>query len=199
MFRFILALAIAFSAAALSKALAAQGAALPSAYHELEAIESHDARFVDALVELQKKHYQTQDWQRFFGYAAFYRKQLSSSANVAGSSFRARLLSLEVMALAKHCLWNEAREIGTSALALGKSLKVKELGELEDALTHVELAHSFPAAIEGKADERRPAPVFSDALLWRLRPSAMERVSHPKVLRKIVASRCESHKEGGAK
>lgn len=165
---------------------------IEGAYEKLSSVEESSADFVNALVESQKVHYRRAQWQSFFAYATFYRKKLLATPELTKKNFSSRMIALEVMALAKHCLWNEAREIGERALAQGREVGATNLAEIDETMARFKLVREFPKAIEGKADLKRPAPIFSRELLWPVADKSLLRVSHPRNLRMMVESRCRS-------
>lgn len=157
-------------------------------YQELEAIGPGDPDFVDALVELQKLNFRRGDWQKFFGYALYYRKNVLGAA--IGPNFRGRLISLELLALAKHCLFDEARAIGESALSFARSRQLEDAAEIERTMSHLALTRQSPATLRAREQLTRPAPVFTSELLWQISPRQLQAVDHPRDLRVLVAGRC---------
>lgn len=159
-------------------------------YSSLDAVGADDAEFVPALVEMQKVHYRRGEWQKFFAFAQFYRKKLLKDEQLTRRNFNERLFSLEIMALAKHCLWNEARGVGQRGLELARAVGARG-DEIAETMAQYRLIEEFPKAIAGKEDSRRPAPVFSKELLWPVSGRQFELIDHPRKLRLVVKSRCD--------
>ena len=165
-----------------------------AAISELEKVEPDDPTFLNALMELQKLHYRRQEWAKFFGYAVYYRTYFLNTPPGPQKNFRARLFSLEVLALAKHCLWNEAQDLAHSAIALAKTAEPPEAEdtEIEEIPTYLQLLQTFPELITATANPDLPDPVFRLGSYWPLSQKMFPQIRNPKVLRLTVQSKCRA-------
>jgi hypothetical protein len=171
-------------------------AKIDSAYAHLEQLTASDAEFVDALVEEQKIHYLRGEWQKFFGYARFYRENLLFKNSVpVAPAFRARLFSLEILALAKHCRWKEALAVGELGQAIAQSIGLPPSAELGRALTFLHLDTQYPNALEGKEQGRSPWYVRDGKIYWPLQANQLQYVTHPRAVRVVVQSRCRAGRD----
>lgn len=107
-----------------------QSGKLGLAKKNLDQVDVSSRNWVVAAEELQKIHYQTQNWSTFFGYAIFYRNSLTDDKRTV--RFSQRLLTLEVLALARHCHFETAQEIADWAIAEGQRIK-SPTNEIEKA------------------------------------------------------------------
>lgn len=90
---------------------------LKKAYGTLESVDSDTLAYRMAYLEMQKIHYRLQDWDRFFGFAQFYRKKLLPQF------FQPELISLEALALTKHCQYDASIRVIEFAKELTSILK----------------------------------------------------------------------------
>ncbi len=161
---------------------------------QLLKIRTTDPLFLEALTELQKIRFQRGDWEAFFGNALYYRKAFLSNHDQLQAGFRARLLSLESVALAKHCQWDQARALAKASIDLGYSLpapNAHELSELRETLYYIELSHKFPL-LPVKPPGEEPSAFFSSSFYWKVRDQSIARIRNPDLLRVKVADRCGS-------
>lgn len=162
------------------------------AYVKLESIPAGDADFADAMVELQKMHYRNQDWGKFFAYAQYYRAQFQSSDDSGRMPFRARMISLEVMALAKHCIWGTAGEILNWGILQKNRMNEEEYSELQATREFIRLHNKFPRSDLATEDSGKiPSGVFSSDQAWKLKSKALLDISHPKRLTVRLKSECK--------
>ncbi len=182
--------ALALLTTVLVQALATQAVAAPAYadtdYQRLANVRADNPGFVEALVELQKIHYRAQDWQKFFAYAMFYRKKIIAQTG----SLNSRLISLELMALSKHCRQPEAQLIGTGALAFAREHGL-DVSEIETTLVHLHLTGLYPNTLKGKENTSRPPAVLAGELYWKIPAEELRLISEPSQLRAIVQSRCK--------
>lgn len=157
-------------------------------YSELIQIDSDSPQFWQAFVELQKHHYSHQMWDRFFAYALFYRAHLEHdlSRGVRDTPVIKRLISLEALALAKHCYFKEAYSF-MDAFEQGKLDE-----EIEATRTHVQLQEQLASLYTAKKDGTRPRAWFNKKLLWKVPNDVVLKLDNPKNLRRVVPSQCES-------
>jgi hypothetical protein len=161
-------------------------------FNILDAIESNDPDFLDALVEQQKVLYMRGEWQKFFGRAVFYRKKYLATPQSAKLFYRSRMIALELMGLIKHCQWSVAQKLAKQALLMGKAVGARELQEIEETITLFGLTEAFPALSSVQADSNKPAIVFDRELLWPIESIELKNIDHPRELRLIVTNRCSS-------
>jgi hypothetical protein len=168
--------------------LAIEKGSIREAYEKLESIPSGHKDFSDALVELQKIHYRRQDWGKFFAYAQFYRVKTAMTDSTA--PLKARMISLEAMALAKHCLWEKADEILNWGIAQKDRLDDANSKELLAAREYLRLHNQFPKSALAREDTRKLPSVFSTEQAWTLQAKALRTFSHPKALTVRLKSEC---------
>jgi len=178
-------------AAALAAAtfLALSSNAGTQAIESLEAVAVNDPAYVDALAELQKIHYAHGEWQKFFANAIFYRQRLLDNETAIKRNLRARPVSLEILALARHCLWSEATALAVLARAAAAMHRPAETAEIDKTISYLRLQHAFPEAAMTNGQSRTGSSIFSNTILWRP-GSGLRHIQHPKVLRVVVESRC---------
>jgi hypothetical protein len=161
---------------------------------QLLKIRVSDPLFLEALTELQKIRFQKGDWEAFFGNALYYRKAFLTKPDELQTGFRARLLSLESVALAKHCQWDQARALAKASIDLGYSLtapNASELSELRETLYYIELSHKFPL-LPVKPPGEEPRSYFSSSVYWKVRDQSIARIRNPDLLRVKVTDQCGS-------
>lgn len=163
-------------------------------YLELENISEESPVFVDALLELQKIHFKTQNWDRFFSYSLFYRKKIMADEKDWQTNFRGRFYALEILALAKHCMTDMAEKVAVEGILIAKKLNSPERTSLEDTLIFVSPLKTLPQ-VRGTIDAIHiPESVFKETNHWPIQARYLQEVRHPKVLRVKVKSRCENEK-----
>ena len=160
------------------------------AYNKLESIPFGEQQFVDALIELQKMHYRHQQWQKFFAYAQFYRyRTVTDTAHV---ELKARMISLEVMALTKHCHWRTAQEVLGWALSQRGRLSAADFRELVETGEYIRLHNQFPRTATATSDLKKIAnAAFSNVQVWKIKGKSMASISHPKYLSVKLKSECK--------
>lgn len=162
----------------------------PAAYQLWDSMSPEDPEYPDALTELQKIHYRRQEWQKFFGYARFYREKVLRSDEGLKTKLRARLISLEAMALAKHCQWGPSRDLIDIALKLPQISSLSDRSELDEVRSYLELHHAYPHSNEAAGQPDKPRTLFTARVFWSLTSEQVARLSHPKNLRVVVENRC---------
>jgi hypothetical protein len=168
-----------------------QSGKIKDAQEKLLQIKVSDPIYLDALTELQKIRFKKGEWQTFFGNALYYRKKFLSDKDVPSTFFRARLLSLESVALAKHCQWDMSRALAKASIDLGYSMSnpvANDLSELRQALYYIELSHEFQAPAKLQATPANG--FFSSTVLWKVRGQSVAKVQNPDLLRIRVENRC---------
>jgi hypothetical protein len=166
------------------------------ATQEFELVKARDPEFLNSLMEIQKLHYSTQAWDRFFAYAVFYRHRFLKTTEPTEklrSNFRGRLIALEALALGKHCLWDEARSVARYGIELAKKLQIaesQEVQEIQDALAQIELLHEFPKARKARPGEEVIQPAFSLENYWPIRQRSLDAIQDPSLLRFKLKGKC---------
>jgi hypothetical protein len=165
---------------------------IEEAKSDLVQIGLSDPTYLDALTELQKIRFKQGDWQAFFGGAFYYRKKFLSAEAGLHSNFRSRILSLEALALAEHCRWEQARTLAQASLDMARALKNSGEAELKDTLDYVELSHAFPKALASRSEPGTPSVLFSSTLFWKIQNQSIASIRHPEILRVKVDNQCGS-------
>lgn len=108
---------------------------LEKAYETLDTVPQDSLSFRIAFLEMQKVHYRQQSWDKFFGYATYYRKKL------LGTFFQPELLVLEALALVKHCQFEVASNFVFASQQIVSELKEGDASQnaTAKALYHREL------------------------------------------------------------
>lgn len=165
---------------------------IDSAYSLLQNLPESDPHFALALTELQKIHFKRAEWSKFFAYAQYYRKKTLPLTRSSGSRIQVRMLTLEALALAKHCRWDEA----TALLEQSKSISARvpgsltpaDLAELDHALVNLKLMQGFPEGQRTRSKSDVSPVLFTGVQYWRTQASTS--LPHPRYLRADVKSRC---------
>jgi len=169
------------------------------AYSLLEAIPENSKSFVPAILEMQKIHYQRQQWDRFFAYANFYRQWLThraagdltlQSGGYLLENFSARMFALEVMALGKHCLWEAAADVGRVGIETARQLQLPAPPEIEKALLYLTPLKKIKELQKPPQSTSLPSSIHSHTHYWPIHQRTLLSVAHPKFLRFKVESRC---------
>ena len=151
-----------------------------------ESINRGEADFVPALIELQKINYKENKWDRFFGLALYYRNLLLSAPAVAKSHFRQTPLSLEILALIRHCRFKESQQIKKWSLKMAQSINT-DSSQLKKTADFFKLKN-----LVGDRKQRKSVKslVKESINLWPLEKQELNRVDNPKNLRVRVKSQC---------
>lgn len=178
--------------------LVAHGASAPAqapSYEELDAIAVDAPGYRSAFLEMQKIHYGKKEWDKFFGYATYYRKHLMTSGNLE----QTHSLLLEALALTKHCHYSTAQIILDQARAQAiaqlpaQTSMMSQINAVQDLL-------DLQARLGGYVRTAAMAPpleAFSVESHWRIdqerRNSVVEKaVKNPRALRVLVKDLCLS-------
>lgn len=165
-----------------------------SAYDEFETVSRKNDDFLLSLVELQKLHYKQQEWSKFFAYSVFYRKVYLNDSAQWKDNFKARVFTLEALALGKHCLWDQAYFILSQGIEIAKQLNSPDLEELEHALIFFPSLKSYThPSLKAQENKHIPTAFFRDTNYWPIdfKNNLLNQIPHPRVLRLKVESRCE--------
>ena len=148
-----------------------------------EKLNYKDEGFISAILEIQKINYIQKDWNRFFGLAVYYRKKLLSSHEMSMKNFHQKMLALEILALLRHCHFNEALEIIEWSLELAERLK-KDSSKIQKTIYFFKLKKRIGEVKTQKTDWKK------QIRLWPLDSGHIKWLSNPKHLRVKVKSRC---------
>jgi hypothetical protein len=175
-----------------SSLLAGESEVFDERYKRLESISTESPKFISALVELQKIHYQKGIWDKFFAYAVFYRNRSLDSEEKWKSNFNSQLISLEVLGLAKHCHWQAGYQIAQQGIMIAKKVAPPQSIEIENALVFYPALKSFEE-IRGKQQTKEvPDSLFREMNYWKIKNDAIRWVPHPRVLKFSIENRCQS-------
>ena len=133
------------------------------------------------------------EWDRFFAYAVFYREKVLSHPIDSESfkkAFIPQMISLEILALAKFCHWDEAKEIAETSLQVAHQAGLSA-PEIESAHTFLNIQHQYPKMSQAKKGSSVPSSVFTKEIHWKIKHESIQQVSHPKFLKMKIAKRCE--------
>ncbi len=150
-----------------------------------EGFHMGDRYFLPALVEIQKINYRESRWDHFFGLALYYRRLLLSSPEQAKKNFRQNLLALEILALIRHCRFEESQKIRDLSLQLAQktnqdSAKIKKTGYF----------FNLKKLVSDQKPDHSTKPLTEQMYLWPLKRQELKWVKNPKNLRVRVQSRC---------
>ncbi len=164
------------------------------AYALLEKMPRENPDFFSAWIELQKIHYSHAEWDRFFAYATFYRKNYLEGVPPAEqkANFRARLLALEILALGKQCQWDSAFAVAKEGLDLAQKIgSPADVQEIDQAFSLVQLQHSYPKVKNAKDGSTIPHSIFKSELHWPIQNKNITQLEHPRLLRLKIKNLCE--------
>ena len=179
---------------------------LPEALVQLQSLEIRSPHYPVAFSETQKALYKNAQWDLFFAYAQYYRK------NLMPLFFDPNLVTLEALALAKHCQFKPALEIseGISGVLtlLKKEKDQKFLSQpqlnrasvtADEALALIQVQAAIPGNVDTKEKDRKVS-AFSRNLLWKIRNEESrstiikQTIRTPRRLRVYVQNKCASTK-----
>lgn len=162
------------------------------AYPLLESISLDSEESKLSLVELQKLHYQRQEWDKFFAYAVFYRQKLLADPSLWQKNFSSRMISLEILALTKQCQWESAHQVGQLGLKIAQTLQSPEIAEIEHALVYLPPLQKLKN-IQGPPKETSiPHSIQRRTRYWPIQTKTLSAIEHPKFLRLKVENRCSN-------
>ena len=157
---------------------------LGSARSQFEKLHYGDRYFVPALLEIQKINYLKGDWNRFFGLAKYYRARLLSSYSLSKEHFKEDFLTLEILALAQHCRFEEARKISKWSLQMANKMKKKKR-KLKKVTYFLDLEE-----IIGDKNKKNLIPWDKRRDLWPLEYEKLKILDNPKNVRVKVDNQC---------
>lgn len=156
---------------------------LSEAREWLEKLNYEEEGFLFALLEIQKINYIEKDWDRFFGLASYYRKKLLYSPEMATKNFKQEMLTLEILALIRHCRYPEASQVIEWSLALAENIK-KSSSKIKKTIYFLKLKTQT-------GDEKVKRTDWEKQInLWPVDPKNINRLDNPKYLRMKVDSKC---------
>ena len=148
--------------------------------------------FVDAIDRQMRLFYRLEQWDRLFASAQFYRFRVLTAAP---SKFRQSLVALEILALTKHCAWEQAQKLADWGVQLARSQGTSsEL--IVRAKSLLQLHQHFPEEGIPTQWSAAPSAVFSEWKHWKVEADVFKRAAHPKLLRVFVADRCQVEGSG---
>ena len=140
--------------------------------------------FIPALLEIQKINYIQADWSRFFGLAFYYRSKLLASEEMIADNFRQEMLALEVLALLRHCRFEEALQIMEWSLKAAEKAG-KDSSKIQKAANFLKLRERV-----GDKPKKKWADWERRVYLWPMNPDRIRWLDNPKRLRARVKSKC---------
>ena len=150
-----------------------------------ENINYGDSRFVPALLEIQKINYIEADWSRFFGLTFYYRKKLLATKRMTADNFRQKMPALEILALLRHCRFEEAFHIMEWSLKTAQRAG-KDASQIQKAADFFKLKE--------KVGDSKSKAVWMDwqnrVHLWPVNFNQLKGLDNPKRLRAQVKSKC---------
>ena len=139
--------------------------------------------FAPALLEIQKINYTEKDWTRFFGLAVYYRGKLLATKEMAAKNFHQEMLALELLALLRHCRFEEALAVLEWGLRAAAEAK-KDSSKIQKAADFLKLK-------ERVGDRPRPWTDWERrARLWPVQTEQIISLDNPKRARARVKSKC---------
>lgn len=155
----------------------------------LDEVSMQSPDFFPALELEQKLFYRLERWDRLFAQAQFYRARFLSTPEDQAKYFRESMVALEILALTKHCAWQEAEQLITQSTAIAQRLHVN-FDQITRAKNLMALHRYFPKEGIPSQWTAIPSTAFTDLRHWRVEPEALQRVAHPRVLRVLVEDAC---------
>lgn len=179
-----------------------------AAVKSFEQIDPQSSDFVPALLELQRIFYTRGEWEKFFGYAAFYRhRYLNPVLEYKRSpkekefyshykkTFREEVIALEVLALLQFCKWEVATAVFTTGKALAFELQSKDQSTFKQIGSLLDVLQVYTQVKNTKRDAKVPGSLFNTTQYWEFPSNLMSLVSHPRYMRVKLESAC-SHAGG---
>lgn len=166
---------------------------LNEAYKALDQIEMTAPEYQIAFLEMQKVHYRQKNWDKFFGYATYYRKNMLKAApNV-------HHMLLEILALSKHCQYDAAEKIFAAASEYVTKDYLSQYKAIADILN---LQRELDGHVR-TSPVKAPFEVLTPTVHWYIpeanRAALMSgAVKSPRGIRVVVKSACKdqnSHEE----
>ncbi len=158
---------------------------LTSARNQLETLNYGDAYFVSGLLEIQKINYINNDWDRFFGLAVYYRNVLLSDDKRSSYHFRQEFLTLEALALLRHCRFQDSKKVMNFSLTLAKRIK-KDSSKIKKVNYFLSLDKLLGIQNQDKNVNWQDQIYY----WWPLDVSYLKQIDNPKNLRVKVNSQC---------
>ncbi|MBF0208453.1 MAG: hypothetical protein HQK53_16360 [Oligoflexia bacterium] len=162
------------------------------AYLLFDKVTGNDPTFVLALLETQKIHYRKQEWDKFFGYAQYYRnKLLKTQGNLDLSHlYIEEMFSLEVLALLKFCYVDEAENVIQEGFNLAQKFSISNLEFLERARYFIFFTRQQIKLKNVKQTIVNPSSVFKKRIYWPATDFTLKHVSHPRDVRVEIKDQC---------
>ena len=142
--------------------------------------------FVKAINELSKLYFKENNWGKFFGHTFYYRNYLLS--NKTQSNFNENILSLEALALAKHCRYKEANSLIFNSLTLAK--KIGRTGaKLLKVKDQIKLLQEFDL-LDKVSKKKKISNLQKLKFRWQLKEKILLKLKSPKDLHLDIKSQC---------
>ena len=151
-----------------------------------EQLNYGDNHFIPALLEIQKINYINQDWDRFFGLAVYYRTVLLSAYPRVVKNFHQDLLTMEILALLRHCRFEDSRKIINWSLRLARDIQ-KDSSRIKEAVRFFNLKTLVG---DRTADKKDSSGWKNQLYFWPLSHSQLFMLDNPKNLKVRVKSQC---------
>ena len=162
-----------------------QAGKLNEARGQFEMLNRGDKYFILGLLEIQKINYIKNDWDRFFGLAVYYRNVLLSSHEMFIRNFQQELLTLEVLALIRHCRFYESGQLIKWGMELAEKIK-KDYSKIKKTIYFFNLK-----TLIGDQEQNQNKGDWRERIyLWPLYPNQLRWLDNPKHLRVKVDSQC---------
>ncbi|MBF0208032.1 MAG: hypothetical protein HQK53_14225 [Oligoflexia bacterium] len=159
-------------------------------YALLDKISETDKDFIPALLETQRIHYKQQEWEKFFGYANFYRLNLLEKKEQWASNFSGEMLSLEALALIRFCYWEEASAIVARGLEIGKEISSPGVKWVDKTQYFISALKAHPKLESTDKKLNISGTAFSKKLYWPVNSNTLKNIHHPRVVRFKMTARC---------
>lgn len=145
--------------------------------------------FFVAINEIQKTHYRKKNWQRFFAIASYLRLQWQKKAL---SSLPIESSALEVLGLARHCLYEHAYKVAEFYMPIFEN-NLKNKNILQEAIKRVRLKQKYEIE-NATSNTHKPPSVFIKSIsYWKVPSQKITHLKNPKDLRMIVEDQCSAH------
>lgn len=169
-------------------------------YEKLARLSLGSQDYWNEFVTLQKKHYEASSWDRFFGFAAFYRGYVIRETPT--KTFIPDLVILELLGLIKHCQFEPAAKVLKLSRQIAQRVYPKnsdDLKKLEVRLgmigDYIKLQGHMPTAVTTEEVIRKIQP-FSKTLEWKIptqtRSATVQlAIKNPMAIRLFVEDLCK--------
>lgn len=163
------------------------------AIYFLEKINVSSPYFFVAYKELIKILYKIQDWPKFFAYIRFYRNKILKNEKYKVKFFDQDIISLEMLGLARNCMWEEVKALFKQTKLFIKNYKIKEYNNIRQTAILLNLKHQSDFSLITKSSK---LDMFtSEKVFWPVKKSSFSNISHPRNMRIFLAKNCPEKKD----